>query len=177
AEAKTLVKSYLSHGDVGQWLLIYDNADDMDMWMTESNVSPALKSFLPQSHQGYIIFTTRNRQLAVKLASPAVIRITEMNEETAMNMLAALLVQKDVLEDHEAVMTLLQQLTFLPLAIAQAAAYINETGISLPNYVSLLKEHEDAIELLSKDFENEWRYGEITNPVAMTWLASFEQIR
>jgi hypothetical protein len=34
-----------------------------------------------------------------------------------------------------------------------------------------------VIELLSKDFENEWRYGEITNPVAITWLVSFEQIR
>jgi hypothetical protein len=100
-----------------------------------------------------------------------------MNEEAAMNMLAALLIQKDVLEDHEVAITLLQQLTFLPLAITQAAAYINETGTSLPNYISLLKEQEDAIELLSKDFEDGWRYGKITNPVARTWLVSFEQIR
>jgi hypothetical protein len=40
--------------------------------------------------------------------------------------------------------TLFQQLTFLPLAIAQAAAYINETGIGLLNYVSLLKEQQDV---------------------------------
>jgi hypothetical protein len=108
AEVKALVKSYLSLGDVGQWLLIYDNADDMDVWMTESNVSPALKSFLPQSHQGYIIFTTRNRQLGVKLASPSLIRIPEMDEETAMNMLRSSLVQKDILEDDRVVATLLQ---------------------------------------------------------------------
>jgi CO dehydrogenase nickel-insertion accessory protein CooC1 len=50
AEVKSLVKSYLRHGDVGQWLLIYDNMDDMDMRMTGSNVSPALKSFLPQPY-------------------------------------------------------------------------------------------------------------------------------
>jgi hypothetical protein len=51
-------------------------------------------------------YLTRNRQLAVKLASPAVIRITGMNKKTAMNMLVTLLVQKDVLEDHEALMTI-----------------------------------------------------------------------
>src|SRR4029077_20580435 len=48
----------------------------------------------------------------------------------------------------------------------------------LANYVSLLKEQEeDTIELLSKDFENEWRSAETTNPVAMTWLVFFDQIR
>jgi nucleoside phosphorylase/tetratricopeptide (TPR) repeat protein len=178
ADVKARVKAYLSQDNVGQWLLIYDNTDDMDMWITtRSNVSPALKSFLPYSHQGYIIFTSRNRQLAVKLAGPALITLPEMDEETATNMLRILLVQND-LEDHETVTTLLQQLTFLPLAITQAAAYINETDISLADYVSLLKEQEEeTIELLSKDFEDKWRYTEITNPVAMTWLISFDQIR
>src|SRR4029077_12512689 len=115
---------------------------------------------------------------AVKLAGPALITLSEMNKETATNMLRISLVQNSLLEDREAVTTLLQQLTFLPLAITQAAAYINETGISIADYVSLLKEQEeDMIELLSKDFEDKWRNAEVTNPVAMTWLISFEQIR
>jgi nucleoside phosphorylase len=178
ADVKARVKEYLSQDNIGQWLLIYDNADDMDMWMTGSSVSPALKSFLPQNHQGHTIFTSRNRQLAVKLVGPALIILPEMNEETAIDMLRISLFQTDLLEDRKAVMALLQQLTFLPLAIAQAAAYVNETGISLADYVSLLKEQEEeTIELLSKDFEDKWRYAEITNPVAMTWLISFDQIR
>jgi hypothetical protein len=45
---KDRVKAHLSQDNIGQWLLIYDNADDMDMWMAGSNASPALKSFLPQ---------------------------------------------------------------------------------------------------------------------------------
>jgi hypothetical protein len=139
AEVKSLVKSYLSRSDMGQWLLIYDNTDDLDMWMTGSNASPALKSFLPPNHQGYIIFTTRNRQLAVKLASPTVIKIPEMDKATAINTLRASLVQKDALKDREVVTILLQQLTFLPLAITQAAAYINQIEINLTDYVSLLK--------------------------------------
>jgi nucleoside phosphorylase len=177
ADVKAQVKAYLSQNDAGQWLLIYDNTDDMDMWMTGSNLSPALKSFLPRSPQGYVIFTTRNRQLAVELAGPELITLPEMNEQTVTNILRISLAQKDLLEDHEAVMTLLQHLTFLPLAAAQAAAYINKTGISLADYVSLLKDQEEnTIELLSKDFEDEWRYAEVANPVALTWLISFDQI-
>jgi hypothetical protein len=150
----------------------------MDMWMTGSNMSPALTSFLPRSPQGYVIFTTRNRQLAVELASPELITLDEMNEEATINMLSILLVQKDLLGDREAIMTVLQQLTFLPLAVTQAAAYINKTVINLTDYVSLLKDQEEnAIELLSKDFEDEWRYAEVANPVALTWLISFDQLR
>jgi nucleoside phosphorylase len=47
ADVKAQVKAHLSQDDVGQWLLIYDNTDDMDMWITGNNVSPALKFFLP----------------------------------------------------------------------------------------------------------------------------------
>jgi hypothetical protein len=111
------------------------------------------------------------------LAGSELITLPEMNEETAINMLRISLVQKGLLEDHKAVVTLLQQLTFLPLAITQAAAYINETGSSLPDYILLLKEQENTIELLCKDFADEWRYAEATNPVALTWVISFDQIR
>jgi hypothetical protein len=72
---------------------------------------------------------------------------------------------------------LLAQLTYLPLAIVQALAYINENGISIANYISLLAEKDEStIELLSEDFEDEGRYDNIKNPVATTWLISFEQI-
>ena len=33
------------------------------------------------------------------------------------------------------------------------------------------------VELLSQDFEDEWRYAESKNPVAVTWLISFHQIQ
>ena len=73
---------------------------------------------------------------------------------------------------------LLVDLTYLPLAIVQAAAYINENGIALADYLSLLKEkEEDIIDLLSEDFEDNGRYHNVKNPVATTWLISFEQIR
>ncbi|KAL4863239.1 hypothetical protein BDV12DRAFT_206709 [Aspergillus spectabilis] len=161
-----------------KWLLIFDNADDMDMWMKDSSTASALKDFLPYNSQGHIIFTTRNRKLAVKLASSSVIHAPELDEKSGVEFLEKSLIQKHLLDDHHAVITLLEELTFLPLALTQAAAYINENGIGLSDYLLLLQEQEaDVVELLSEDFGDDGRYKDIQNPVAMTWLISFYQIQ
>jgi hypothetical protein len=56
---------------------------------------------------------------------------------------------------------LLKQLGFLPLAIAQASAYIVENSVSLCTYLKLLQEQEDdAVQLLSEDFRASGRYHE-----------------
>ncbi|PLB51013.1 purine and uridine phosphorylase [Aspergillus steynii IBT 23096] len=176
-EAKERVKTYLSHKDAGKWLLIFDNADDMDMWINGSNTVPALKSFLPQNEQGHVIFTTRNSKLAVKLASSHVISVPELDEETGMELLKKSLINKDLLDERELGLALLKELTFLPLAVTQAVAYINENCIGLADYIALLQEQEpDVVELLSEGFEDEYRYSDAQNPVALTWLISFQQI-
>lgn len=62
---------------------------------------------------------------------------------------------------------MLSQLTYLPLAIAQAAAYINKNGIAVADYLSLLVDpEEEVIDLLSKEFEDDGRYRDVKNPVA-----------
>ncbi|OGM49971.1 hypothetical protein ABOM_001422 [Aspergillus bombycis] len=178
AEVKEHLKTYFSQRD-GKWLLIFDNADDMEMWMKGSKTSSALKDFLPYGSHGHIVFTTRNQKLAVRLASSDVIHVRELDEETGVEFLGKLLMQKSLLHDSSyAVNTLLQQLTFLPLALTQAAAYINENGINLSDYLLLLQEQEaEVVELLNEDFDDDGRYKESQNPVAKTWLISFHQIR
>jgi hypothetical protein len=48
---------------------------------------------------------------------------------------------------------LLKELTYLPLAITRATAYINENNIAFSEYLSLLAEQEeDVINLLRLDF-------------------------
>ncbi|KAL2826956.1 hypothetical protein BDW59DRAFT_160535, partial [Aspergillus cavernicola] len=177
AEVKEHLRTYFSQ-TIGKWILIFDNADETDMWMKDSSTASALKDFLPYNSQGHIIFTTRNRKLAVKLASSSVIHTPELDEKTGMEFLEKSLIQKCLLDDHHAVITLLEQLTFLPLALTQAAAYINENGIEMSDYLLLLQEQEaDVVELLSEDFDDDGRYKNIQNPVAMTWLISFYQIQ
>jgi tetratricopeptide (TPR) repeat protein len=177
AEVKERIKAYLSDKE-GKWLLIFDNADDIEMWTKGSNNTLPLKDFLPSNNQGHIIFTSRNRELAVDLVSSYVVHIGELDEKTGVEFLEKSLVCKDLLDHSPAITALLEQLTFLPLAISQATAYINKKGISISDYLLLLGEQEaDVVELLSKDFGDDGRYKDMQNPVAKTWLISFCQVQ
>lgn len=111
----------------------------------------------------------------MKLASPNVIVIPELDTETAIEILRGSLINRNLLKDHDALLALLKGLACLPLAITQAAAYINEKDTGLSEYTGLLQEPEpDVIKLLSEDFRDEGRYKDIQNPVATTWLISFQ---
>jgi tetratricopeptide (TPR) repeat protein len=63
---------------------------------------------------------------------------------------------------------LIKELAYLPLAIVQAAAYVNVNKITLQEYLSLLVEKKEE---LAKDLHQE--SGDV---IAATWLMSFEQI-
>lgn len=176
-EVKERIKTYFSQNDE-KWLLIFDNADDMDMWVNGNNTNLPLKNFIPVNNHGHVIFTTRNRELAVDLASPYVTHVCELDEKTGVEFLEKSLVRIDLLHDSHARIALLEQLTFLPLAISQATAYINKKNITLSDYLTLLEEQEaDVVELLSKDFGDDGRYKDIQNPIAKTWLISFSQVQ
>jgi tetratricopeptide (TPR) repeat protein len=189
ADVRKLVQKYLSKDDVGQWLLVFDNADDIDMWIAKAGSeqesdremrreSHSLIDCLPRSKQGCIVFTTRDGKTAVKLTQQNVINVPEMDEEAATQLLKNCLVSPNLVENQQDARALLGELTYLPLAIVQAAAYINENRLALADHLSLLEEkEEEIIDLLSEEFEDDGRYCNVKNPVATTWLISFEQIR
>ncbi|KAL4862810.1 hypothetical protein BDV12DRAFT_38799 [Aspergillus spectabilis] len=177
AEVKERVTAYLRHQE-GRWLLIFDNADDMEMWTHGSNSTLPLQDILPSDDRGHVIFTTRNRELAVDLVSSCVVHVGELDTKTGVEFLEKSLVCKDLVDDSPAMIALLEQLTFLPLAISQAVAYINKKGITVSDYLTLLQEQEaDVLELLSKNFGDDGRYKDMQNPVAKTWLISFYQVQ
>ena len=179
-DVKRVVQKHLSRPQSGRWFLIFDSADDITMWTEASPNSKGggLRDFLPQSEQGVIMFTTRSNKVAQYLRSTEIIEIPEMDEHKATKVLKNLLVNKSLLNDQESTRKLLERLTFLPLAIVQAASFINENMMSISNYVQLLDgQAQDIIDLLSQEFEDEGRYKSTRNPVATTWLTSFDQIR
>ncbi|KAH8592642.1 P-loop containing nucleoside triphosphate hydrolase protein [Bisporella sp. PMI_857] len=181
ADVKCLVQSYLSSENAGRWLLILDNADESDMWLKtiESGTrSTRLIDYLPTSSKGSIILTTRNRKVAVELTRDLVMELPHMDEKVGIQILKKSLHNQALLNDREPMMLLMTQLTFLPLAIVQAAAYINKNDISIFEYLSLWDDTEEIIiEVLSENFEDEGRYQTLKNPVATTWLISFDQIQ
>ncbi|KAF2238391.1 hypothetical protein EV356DRAFT_526156 [Viridothelium virens] len=172
ADHKLLLQRHLSKESTGRWLLIFDNADDIDMWVDKDKSRRTLQHYLPRSEQGHIMFTTRDRKAAVMLADPNVVPVVEMDEAAGVELLRARLMDKELLENGEDSLNLLSELTYLPLAIVQAAAYINANGITSSDYFGLLAEQEQGkIDSLSEEFD------EARKSVAVTWSISFEQIQ
>lgn len=103
ADVKLLLKTFLSQESAGRWLLIIDNADDMEMLYRranesdESSGSPALVDSLPFSRMGSILFTTRNLKAAVKQAGVNVIIVKEMSEGDSQKLLQTSLIDKSLI--------------------------------------------------------------------------------
>ncbi|KAL4805292.1 purine and uridine phosphorylase [Aspergillus unguis] len=167
---KERLKTYLSQ-NVTKWLLVLDNVDDSRVWRY-------VKDALPQSEEGRILITSRSRKVAAESAFSNILRISEPNEEAALGMLKNKLADKSLLQDESATSALLERLAYLPLAITQAAAYLNwNEKYTVSKYLELLDKHESqAMDLLSTDFADEGRYTDKPNPVSSTWFVSFNQI-
>jgi hypothetical protein len=177
AEVKERLQTYFSQTEE-KWILIFDNADEMGMWVTGNPSAPPLKNIIPRGENGHVLFTSRTRQLALKLAGSNVVSVPDVDPKTGKEIFRNLLMRKDLLDDDHVTGALLEQLSFLPLAISQAAAYINQTDISLTRYMALLGEQESSmIELLEEEFADDGRYAGIQNTVATTWLVSILQIQ
>lgn len=71
--------------------------------------------------------------------------------------------------------TLVLDLGDLPLILVQAAAFIQENSISIREYLNLLEDDENMVELLNEDFETSERDQESLRAVAKTWPISFRQ--
>jgi tetratricopeptide (TPR) repeat protein len=166
-DLKELVRLHLSSDAAGPWLLILDNVDDMEMVRN-------LSQYLPEGDGGLILVTTRSRDVALSAADGVIVDLHEMSLQEAKSVLQNRL--KD-LGDNAAAEELLSELNYLPLAIAQAAAYLKRNQISIAKYLELLRGTEkDMVRLLSREFHDDARYDGPPNAVATTWLVSFDQI-
>lgn len=180
SDTMPIVHRYLSHEKSGQWLMILDNADDYDMWFNRSHGS-RIMDYVPQSSKGCVVMTTRDQRVAIRFADRnRAIELTHMDEETATQMLRNIINQEHLLDDQSSTSLLLAQLCYLPLAIMQAAAYLNMNyhTVDVSEYLSLLKGTDNSwIALLSEDFDDDARYQHQQNTIINTWLISFDKIR
>ncbi|GKZ27334.1 hypothetical protein AbraIFM66951_005102 [Aspergillus brasiliensis] len=175
-DVKILLQQRLSAKTAGKWLLIVDNADDLDL-LRGTYQTEGLLAFLPESDDGLTIFTTRHGAVAQYLTGSDVVEIGKMTGQETTELLEKSLVRKSPSDDFKTVMNLLAELEYLPLAITQAAAYINANKSSISEYLRLLKQTEqDAIALISTEFGNKTRYRNLPNTVAKTWTITFNKI-
>jgi len=177
ADVKKLVKAALGEEAAGTWFLVVDSADDSKLLF--DNTTSSLAQYLPSSKNGSILFTTRTREVAVDLVGPSkddILPIGGMSDDEARELLEKGLQDKQI-HDAASTTSLLDFLANLPLALKQASAYMAKTGITTTKYLEYCRSSsESLIKLLSKDFEDRTRYKETRNPVATTWLISFDHI-
>ena len=180
ADIKMIVQTALSSETVYNWLMVVDNADDHDVLLgaTDGDSKPArLCDYLPRSNRGSILFTTRSRKVADALTQSSVLGLIDMGRAEAMQLLTRRIKKPALLDDKKAIEELLNTLTCLPLAIVQAAAFMNNNDFSLSGYIALYQDTSAETELLSERFEDPSRYEELDSTIATTWHISFGQMR
>lgn len=164
------------------WLLILDNADDESLWSrTNTNQILLLSNYIPRASTGAVLVTTRNHRVAVDITRRQIIALRQLEEEDSVLLLNNLVTKSETLTTREASLQLVNYLAHLPLAIVQAAAFLNHNNISdIEVYLNVWRNNteDEIIKLLNEDFSDESRYSDSQtfNPVAKTWLISFRHI-
>jgi hypothetical protein len=177
----------------GRWLLVLDNADDTS-WLvgTQTTTSQAaqaggsprrptqaLSAYLPQSHNGSILVTTRTRDVALKLVEDNdIIPVEPMDEGHALSLFEKKLPVETPAERMD-MAELAAALDFMPLAIVQAAAYIKQRTLrcSVRQYIEKFqKTDREKTKLLSYEAGNLRRDWAAKNSIIITWHISFDYI-
>ena len=105
----------------GRWLLVFDNADGQE----------AVRRFLPPAGRGRVLITSQSAMWPRGQA----VEVPPLGTAVA----AAFLVGRTGDPDEQAATDLAGELDGLPLALEQAAAYIQATGSTLAGYLSLFQ--------------------------------------
>ncbi|KAI1149240.1 P-loop containing nucleoside triphosphate hydrolase protein [Nemania diffusa] len=185
-----LVSQWLKDEQHGQWIMILDSADDINVFYegdekgkqiaSTAQEEKPLWTYLPQSSNGSILITTRNKELAGKLTGRPktdVIEVGPMDKDHALELLAT---KSGSQYDREDGMELVKALEYVPLAISQAAAFIQqrEPRTSVKKYLDDFRESdENKSSLLNHDAGDLRRDESATNSVITTWQISFDYIR
>jgi tetratricopeptide (TPR) repeat protein len=179
ADMKQIVKRCVAEMNVRQCLLIFDNAEDAFLRSSGSSTTEAadLAEFLPQSKLCSAIFTTTNSDMAQVLAPQNVIELQHLTADSALRMLQNHLTMPLSDAEQPESRDLLRGLSYLPIAIVQAAACMNTSSMTVQEYRAQLDEHKElALRYSSDPSEDNARSPDVTNPVATTLSISMDQI-
>ena len=158
------VKTWLQGHNL--WLLILDNADDLAL----------VREFIPTVYGGHILLTTRAQSMG-QLAKRIEVETMTQDVGALFLLRRAGLVTKNALlnavRSSEQILArwICNELGGLPLALAQAGAYIEETRCSLSEYQKLYQHYR--ADLLNRRGGQGYDHPE---PVATTWTLSFEKV-
>ncbi|KAF6804524.1 Kinesin light chain 5 [Colletotrichum sojae] len=174
-----LVRDWLQREDVSPWLMVIDNADDIQMLFSKRNSEKPITSYLPKRENSKILITSRNSDVAERLTGNVkmIYTVPTMENEQALQLLQKKL-GRDV--NEAAASRLSRTLECIPLAVNQAAAYINKRSprVTIQSYLDEFQKSENRKgTLLRSDRGDIRRYDGVSNSVVVTWQVTFEQIK
>nr|MDQ2716730.1 tetratricopeptide repeat protein [Chloroflexota bacterium] len=144
-----------------QWLLIFDNADDVTL----------VRNYLSQQGNGSILLTTRADAVG-SLATSIEVETMGFVEGTHLLLRRAQRFEQASDEEFNLAGNIVVALDHFPLALDQAGAYIEETKCSFTDYLKIYQNHRKA--LLARRGEQVINY---PDSVAATWSLSFQKVQ
>lgn len=172
-----LVRDYVETKHRCKWLIIIDNVDDRFMFFEdESYKGKSLREYIPQASHGSILYTTRNREIAIDLDHDRdPIEVSSMDAQDALMLLGPRI--KAGSTDEEQI-GLLEELVYLPLAITQAVAFMVKRRKNIRQYLDEYKRNDSTkIRLLNQKSLHHGREARSFESVVTTWKVSFESIK
>lgn len=178
-DPKEALRTYLESDRAGHWLLVVDNVDDAAILDGSISQLGGLLDFFPRNAKGRVLITTRQASIAMVVASSAIVQLSSMPFDEAYSLMETLLLDKGQVQDAESTKELLERLTCLPLALAQAAAYMNTSGAPIIRYLEQCRSaDQNMANLLNRQLCDEAHHSEAQGAAAaMTWMVSFKAIR
>ncbi|CAG8910138.1 unnamed protein product [Penicillium egyptiacum] len=186
-----LVENRLRDDKTGKWVCILDNVDDdkflcsfpaarkEDSIRDPTNVlTKPLLEYVPRGRNGSMIITSRTREVALKMVDRNnLVEVKPMESSEALELLQRKLQQAGENEESQ---QLVDMLELMPLAIVQAASYIQNRAprYSVSQYLKDFQESDrKAIRLLKEEAGYYYRDWEVKNSILVTWQMSFDYIR
>jgi tetratricopeptide (TPR) repeat protein len=144
------------------WLLILDNVDS-------ENAAVAVDALVARLRAGHVLLTGRLARWSVEIDE---IELDVLSEPAAAEfLLARTKKRRPTAEDDKLAVALARELGFLPLALEQAGAYIDERRLTFAAYLEEWRSKHDQV--------LDWfdpRVSHYPASVAVTWQTSFDRL-
>jgi tetratricopeptide (TPR) repeat protein len=193
ADVLGMVYGWLSDESNSQWTMVVDNADDVTVMfapdhgestttITAASTARIPSDFLPLSAHGSIVITSHSREVVERLQvySDDMLDVKPMEIEVARALALKKLKKGGRGAEARDIDRLVKYLDCMPLAITQAAAYIEQTAprVTVVQYITILETNEsERVTLLRKDVRDPRRDRQASDSIIMTWHVTFTHLR
>lgn len=156
------VKSWLSKPENTHWLLVFDNADNLD--------SVPIRKYLPAVDWGHVIITSRDQAVIGSIVDEGHVLTSLTIEDATQLLLERSGIQHPNKSETEEARSIADLLGSLPLALVQAGAFIRSRRKSLEEYHRLfMNRRNDLLQASS-------RLGDTDKTIFTAWEINFKQV-